>query len=138
MANWLLKTEPSLYSWDDLARDKKATWDGIANASALIHLRAMKKGDLALVYHTGSERAAVGLAQVTRSAYPDPKENDPKLVVVDIKPRSRLAHPVTLGQIRSDRIFAGWDLLRISRLSVMPVPQKMWDHLLKLAGTPAK
>jgi len=138
MANWLLKTEPSLYSWDGLARDKKATWDGVANAAALIHLRTMKKGDLALIYHTGDQRAAVGIAEITKSAYPNPKEENPKLVVVDLKPKSKLANPVTLDQIKSDKVFAGWDLLRISRLSVVPVPQKMWDHLLKLADAPAK
>src|SRR5262245_4029739 len=133
MANWLLKTEPSLYSWDDLARDKKTSWDGITNAAALIHLRAMKKGDLALIYHTGDERSAVGIAEITKSAYPDPKQDNPKLVAVDLKPKSKLANPVTLDQIKADKAFAGWDLLRISRLSVVPVPQKMWEHLLKLA-----
>jgi predicted RNA-binding protein with PUA-like domain len=98
----------------------------------------MKKGDLALIYHTGNERAAVGIAEITKSAYPDPKENDPKLVAVDLKPKTKLANAITLDQIKADKAFAGWDLLRISRLSVMPVPQKMWDHLLKLANAPAK
>jgi len=138
MGLWLLKSEPSLYSWDDLARDKKGTWDGVSNAAALIHLRAMKKGDLALIYHTGDERAAVGIAEITRSAYPDPKQANPKLVVVDLRPKAKLANPVTLDQIKSDKAFSGWDLLRISRLSVMPVPQRMWDHLLELASASSK
>jgi predicted RNA-binding protein with PUA-like domain len=135
MAYWLLKTEPSDYSWDDLVRDGKTTWDGVANNTALIHLRAMQPGDLAIIYHTGDERAAVGLAEIVSPPYPDPKANDPKLVVVDLKPGKKLPTPVTLAQIKSDPIFKGWDLLRIGRLSVVPVPATMWKHLLKLAGT---
>jgi predicted RNA-binding protein with PUA-like domain len=133
MAFWLLKTEPGTYSWDDLARDKKATWDGVSNAAALINLRAMKKGDVALIYHTGGERAAVGIAEITRGAYPDPKQDNAKLVVVDIKPKAKLARPVTLDEIKSDKTFAGWDLLRIGRLSVVSVPKKMWDRIVQLA-----
>ena len=130
---WLLKTEPSSYSWDDLKRDKKATWDGITNAAALKHLRTMKKGDLVLIYHTGDQRAAVGIAEITRGPYADPKEDDERLVVVDLKPKEKLARPVTLDEIKADKAFAGWDLLRIGRLSVVPVPQKMWDRVMELA-----
>ena len=133
MAYWLLKTEPSTYSWDDLARDKKATWDGISNAAALKNLRTMAKGDLALIYHTGDERAAVGVAEITSSARPDPKANDPKLVVVDLKPKRKLARPVTLDEIKRDKTFAGWDLLRIGRLSIVPVPEAMWSRIEELA-----
>ncbi len=133
MARWLLKTEPNCYSWDDLARDKKTAWDGISNATALKHLRTMKKGDEAIVYHTGDERAAVGIAQVTSNPYPNPKEDDERLVVVDLKPKRRLPHPVTLSDFKADRAFAGWDLLRISRLSVVPVPDAMWSRLLELS-----
>jgi len=133
MALWLLKTEPGTYSYADLVRDRKTVWEGITSAAALIHLRNMKKGDDALIYHTGGERAVLGLAQIISNPYPDPKANDPKLVVVDIKPLRALLRPVTLDQIKSDRTFAGWDLLRIGRLSVVPVPQKMWDRILKLA-----
>ncbi len=134
MAYWLLKTEPDCYAWTDLVRDKKAVWDGISNALALKHLRTVKKGDLALIYHTGGQRAAVGVAQVTSNAYADPKETDEKLAVIDLKPKKLLARPVTLDEIKADPAFAGWDLLRISRLSVVPVPEKMWKRLEQLAN----
>jgi predicted RNA-binding protein with PUA-like domain len=133
LAYWLLKTEPDSYSWDDLVRDKSATWDGVANATALKHIRAMKKGDLALVYHTGDERAAVGIAEVKSAPYADPNEDDERLAVVDLKPKRKLAHPVDLNVIKADKAFAGWDLLRIGRLSVVPVPEAMWERILKLS-----
>lgn len=133
MAKWLLKTEPDCYAWDNLVRDKRTVWDGVSNALALKHIRTMKKGDAALVYHTGDERAAVGVAEVASDPYSDPKEGDEKLVVVDLKPKKKLARPVTLDDIKADKAFAGWDLLRIGRLSVVPVPEAMWDHLLELA-----
>jgi predicted RNA-binding protein with PUA-like domain len=133
MAYWLLKTEPSTYAWHDLVKDRKATWDGVANNTALIHLRAMAKGDLALIYHTGNERQAVGIAEITSKAYPDPKADDEKLVVVDLKPKRALSRPVTLGQIKADKTFAGWDFLRIGRLSVVPVPEKLWNRILELS-----
>jgi predicted RNA-binding protein with PUA-like domain len=133
VAFWLLKTEPDCYSWDNLTRDKKTAWDGVTNALALKHIRNMAKGDLALIYHTGDERAAIGTAEVVSAPYPDPKAEDERHVVVDVKPRQKLAQPVTLSDIKADPAFAGWDLLRISRLSVVPVPEKLWDHLLDLA-----
>ena len=133
MAFWLLKTEPDCYSWDDLARDKKTVWDGVTNALALKHIRAMAKGDLALIYHTGDERAAVGIAQVISGPHPDPKAQDQRHVVVDVKLKQKLANPVTLSDIKADPAFAGWDLLRISRLSIVPVPEPIWDHLIDLA-----
>lgn len=133
MARWLLKTEPDSYAWDDLVRDKGTTWDGVANALALKHIRAMKKGDTALIYHTGDERAAVGIAEVSSAPYADPKEGDERLAVVDLKPKKKLAHPVTLDQIKADKTFAGWDLLRIGRLSVVPVPGPMWERVLELS-----
>ncbi len=138
MAFWLLKTEPDAYSWDNLASDKKTVWDGVTNALALKHIRSMAKGDLALIYHTGDERAAVGIADVVSGPYPDPKADDQRQVVVDVKVKQKLAHPVTLADIKADPAFSGWDLLRIGRLSVVPVPQAMWDHLLELAkpGSP--
>ena len=133
MARWLLKTEPDSYSWDNLVRDKRAAWDGVSNALALKHIRSMKKGDAALIYHTGDERAAVGIAEVIGAPYPDPNEGDDKLVVVDLKPRKKLDRPVTLSDIKADKAFAGWDLLRIGRLSVVPVPDAMWDRILELS-----
>lgn len=135
MARWLLKTEPSTYSFDQLVQDGKTTWDGVANATALQNIRAMKKGDVVLVYHTGSEKAAVGVAEVASDPYPypDPKEKDAKLVVVDLKPKRKLARPVTLAQIKGDPAFAGWDLLRIGRLSVVAVPDTMWARIEALS-----
>ena len=135
MAYWLLKTEPDCYSWDDLSRDRKTTWDGVNNALALKHIRSMKKGDLALIYHTGGERRAVGVAEVTSAPYADPKEGDEKLAVVDLKSKKKLNRPVTLDEFKADKAFAGWDLLRISRLSVVPVPEAMWRRIEELADT---
>ena len=135
MARWLLKTEPDCYAWDQLVADKKAVWDGIGNALALKHVRSMKKGDLALIYHTGDERAAVGVAEIVSNPYPNPKEEDEKLVVVDLKPKKKLPQPVTLADIKADPAFAGWDLLRIGRLSVVPVPDAMWARIEELAAT---
>src|SRR5947199_8964170 len=133
MALWLLKTEPDSYSWDDLARDKRTVWDGITNALALKHIRTMNKGDQALIYHTGDERAAVGVAEVVSAPHPDPKEDDQKLAVVDIKAQKKLKRAVSLDEFKADRAFAGWDLLRIGRLSVVPVPPKMWDRVIELS-----
>jgi predicted RNA-binding protein with PUA-like domain len=129
MARWLLKTEPDSYSWDNLLRDKKTTWNGVTNALALKHLRNMNKGDEILIYHTGKERAIIGLAQATAKPYPDPQQDDPRRVVVDIKPKRKLARAVTLDEMKTDKAFASWDLLRNSRLSVMPVPDALWERI---------
>jgi predicted RNA-binding protein with PUA-like domain len=137
VAYWLLKTEPDCYSWDDLARDKKATWDGVTNGLALKHIRTMKKGDLALIYHTGGERQAIGVAEITRAPYADPKQDDENLVVVDLKPKKKLASPVGLDVIKADKAFEGFDLLRISRLSIVPVPEEMWKRIAELADADA-
>ena len=96
-------------------------------------LAAMKKGDTALIYHTGDERAAVGTAEIVSDPYPDPAGEDDRLAVVDLKPRKKLPHPVTLSDIKADKTFAGWDLLRISRLSVVPVPDALWKRIEELA-----
>ena len=129
---WLLKTEPSTYSFADLERDGKAVWDGVSSNAALKNIRAMKKSDLALVYHSGDEKAIIGLAEITSNAYPDPKQNDPKLVVFDLKPKKRLPQPVPLAAIKKQKSLADFDLVRIPRLSVMPVTEKQWEMLLKL------
>ena len=134
MPYWLLKTEPDCYAWDDLARDKKATWDGVTNALALKHLRTMKKGDLALIYHTGGERQAIGVAEITSTPYPDPNAEDERHVVVDLKPKRKLKRPITLDEIKADPAFVGWYLLRISRLSIVPVPEPMWKRLEELSA----
>jgi len=133
MAKWLLKTEPSCYSWMDLVRDKKTVWEGVSNATALKHIRSMKKGDSALIYHTGDERRVIGVADIASAPYVDPKQADERLAVVEIRPKRKLPRPVTLDEIKADPVFAGWDLLRISRLSVVPVPQKIWDRIEELA-----
>ncbi len=131
---WIVKTEPSTYSYDDLERQKTAVWDGVKNNLALKHLRQMMPGDRVLVYHTGDEKAVVGVAQVMSQAYPDPKQKDPKLAVVDLKAAGRLPQPVPLGEIKKDRAFADLGLVRMGRLSVMPASAEQFQRLLKLGG----
>jgi predicted RNA-binding protein with PUA-like domain len=133
MNHWLLKTEPSTYAWADLAGAGRAVWDGVKNPAALGHLRGMAPGDQAFIYHTGDEKAVVGIARVVTSAYPDPKAGDPRLVVVDLAPVRPLQAPVTLAAIKADPRFAGWALVRVPRLSVMPVTAAQWDAILKLS-----
>ena len=127
--HWLLKTEPSTYSWDDLEREKAAVWDGVSNPVALRNLAAMKPGDDALVYHTGGEKTVVGLARVTKAAYPDPKAKDPKLLVVEIAPVRRLARPVSLADIKSDALFKESPLVRQGRLSVVSLNDEQFRRL---------
>ena len=134
MAFWLLKTEPGEFSWDDLERDGGTVWNGVTSAPALKHIRSIRNGDEAIVYHTGDERQAVGLARVTSDPYPDPAAGDPRLVVFDLVPVRRLARPVTLAEVKADPAFAGFTLVREPRLSVMPVPPALWRRLLAKAG----
>lgn len=131
---WIVKTEPSTYSFDDLARQKTAVWDGVKNNLALKHLGSMKVGDQVLIYHTGDEKAVIGMAAVTRAAYPDPKQNDPKLVVVDLKAGARLPRPVPLAEIKKDKAFADLALVRIGRLSVSTVAAEQYQRLLRMGG----
>ena len=136
MANyWLLKTEPTAYSYDQLERDGRTAWDGVKNNLALMHLRAMKAGDWALIYHTGSAKEVVGMARILRGPYPDPKLDDPKLVVVDVAAEGLLPKPVPLAAIKADPALADLPLVRMSRLSVMPVTPEQWKLLLKMANT---
>lgn len=130
---WLMKTEPSVYSYDDLVRDRRTVWDGVSNFAALKHMRSMKKGDLVLIYHSGDEKAIVGIAQVVRPAYPAPEQHDARMVVVDIVPKRKLAKPVTLAQIKANKAFASFPLVRIPRLSVMPVEQKLWSLIVEIS-----
>jgi predicted RNA-binding protein with PUA-like domain len=130
---WLFKTEPSTYSWADLARDRRTVWDGVKNALALKHLAAVATGDEVLIYHTGDEKAAVGIAKVMRGAYPDPKRKDARLVVVDLQAVKALARPVALGEMRANPKLAGFDLLRLPRLSVMPVSAEQWAAIMEMA-----
>jgi predicted RNA-binding protein with PUA-like domain len=131
---WLVKTEPSTYSYDDLEREQTAVWDGVKNPVALRNLRAMHPGDQVLVYHTGDEKAVVGWATVVSAPYADPKKKDPKLVVIDLKATRRLPQAVTLAQIKADKSFADLPIVRQGRLSVSPVTAPQWTRLLKLAG----
>lgn len=138
MAFWLLKTEPSNYAWSDLERDQQTVWDGIGNNLALKYVRQMRPGDRALIYHTGKERQAVGIVEVTSDPYPDPRLDDPKRTVVDVRLARSLPRPVSLAAIKArqgeDGIFAEFDLLKISRLSVVPVSDAHWALLLTMAG----
>ena len=133
MAYWLLKSEPGVYAFADLVRDKKTTWDGVTNNLALKHIRAMAKGDLAFIYHSGDEKSVVGIAEVVSEPYPDPKAGDPKIVVVDLKAKDALARPVSLADIKAKNEFADFALVRISRLSVMPVSAAQWKSLLAMS-----
>jgi len=133
-SHWIVKTEPSTYSYDDLARQKTAVWDGVKNNLALKHLRQMKPGDRVLVYHTGDEKAVVVIAEAASEAYPGPKQKDPKLAVVDLKAIGRLPRPVPLAEIKKDRAFADLGLVRMGRLSVMPASADQFKRMLKLGG----
>ena len=133
---WLAKQEPSGprgYNFENLKKDKITVWDGVHNNLALKHMREMKSGDLVLFYHTGSERQAVGIMQITSNPYPNPKEDFERFIVVDVKYKKTLKRPVTLDEIKKNIKFKDWDLVRISRLSVMPVPKLIWDEILKIS-----
>lgn len=134
MAYWLLKTEPEEYSYDDLVREQTGVWDGVRNPTALRNMQRMRRKDAVFIYHTGKERAVVGMAEVVSDPYPDPKENDPRLTVVDVQPRGKLPRPVTLAEIKALPEFQNWELVRISRLSVMPVEPAHWQRILAIAG----
>ncbi len=132
MAYWILKTEPEDYAWADLVRDKKTRWDGVSSAPGLKQIRAVAKGDLALVYHTGDERQAMGIAEITSGPYADPKENDPKLVVFDVAAKTPLATPVELATMKADAAFAGSPLVKQGRLAVVPLTAAQWKRILSL------
>ncbi len=131
MAYWLMKSEPGSYSWAELVRDGGTEWDGIRNAAARLHLRAMKAGDEALFYHSGPDKAAVGLMRVAREAAPDP--NDPNWVSVRVEPVRLLPSPVTLKAMKAEPRLAALEMLRQSRLSVSPVREEEWAAILELA-----
>lgn len=133
MARWLFKEEPDHYSYADLERDGSAVWDGVSNALARKHLRQVKSGDRILYYHTGKEKAIVGEMRASRDAFADPKGEDANAVAVEVQPVKRWNKPVALSQIKADKAFADWELVRISRLSVMPVSEAQWKRLEELA-----
>jgi len=138
VAAFLLKTEPSTYSFDDLVRDKKTVWDGVSNALALKHLRSVKKGDTIFVYHTGDEKQVVGLAVADSDPFPDPKLQDPKRVVVRIRAGKPFPFAVPLSTFRSDAILAATDLVRLPRLSVIPMTAAQEKRLVERSGLEAK
>jgi predicted RNA-binding protein with PUA-like domain len=133
MAYWLFKEEPDHYSLDQLFSDKRATWSGVKNNLALKHLGSIKKGDQIFYYHTGKEKAIVGVMEVVKGPYPDPTQDDPRLVVVDVKPVRRFDRPVSLAEIKGNRKFADFALVRISRLSVMPVTAQQWAEIERMS-----
>jgi len=133
---WLVKQEPSGprgYNFSTLQKEKTTVWDGVHNNLALKHMRNMKKGDSVLYYHTGDERQAVGIMTVTSKPYSNPEEDNERFVVVDVKYKRQLDKPVSLEQMKKEKSFKNWELLRISRLSVMPVPKTIWDKIISLS-----
>lgn len=136
--NFLFKEEPTHYAYADLARDGKTSWTGVKNPLAQKHLRSVKKGDRIFYYHTGDEKAVVAVAKAAGDAYPDPKDRDGKLFAVDVLPVKALARPVTLAEIKATAAFKEFPLVRISRLSVMPVSDREWAEIEKMSARPAK
>lgn len=134
MGLWLFKEEPTHYSFADLERDRTTLWNGVSNNLARQHLRQVRAGDRVLYYHTGQERAVVGEMRVTAGPQPDPDSDDAKSVAVTVQAVRRWPRPVTLEQIKKDTVFTDWELLRISRLSVMPVSPQRWQRLAQLGG----
>lgn len=135
MAQWLVKEEPEHYSYDALVRDGKTVWAGVKNPLAQKHLRGIRKGDRIFYYHTGKEKAVVAVARAASDAYSDPKDTSGKLAVVDVVPERKLARPVTLAAIKADPAFASFPLVRMSRLSVMPVSDAEWKRIEKMSGS---
>jgi predicted RNA-binding protein with PUA-like domain len=131
--NWLFKEEPTHYSYDDLVRDKSTSWTGVRNALAQKHLRSIRKGDRVLFYHTGDVKAIIGVAKASGDAYPDPADTTGKLFAVDITPARKLKRAVTLAEVKADKAFASFLLVRMARLSVMPVTDDEWKRIEKMS-----
>jgi predicted RNA-binding protein with PUA-like domain len=134
MAYWLVKSEPSAYSWEQLEKDKETVWSGVRNYAARLHLRNMKKGDEVFFYHSNEGTDIVGIAKVAKESYQDPTTEDDRWSAVDLKPVRKLKKPVTLETIKKDKRLANMALVRIGRLSTQPVSDKEWEILLDLAG----
>jgi predicted RNA-binding protein with PUA-like domain len=134
MAYWLVKSEPTTYSWDDLVKEKQTCWSGIRNYAARLHLRNMKIGDEVFFYHSNEGTDIVGIAMVTKEAYQDPTTKEDKWVAVDLKPVRKLKNPVTLETIKNDKRLASMALVRIGRLSCQPVSDTEWKVVMELAG----
>lgn len=133
MAQWLVKEEPEHYAYDQLEKDRKTVWAGVRNPLAQKHLRSIRKGDRIFYYHTGKEKAVVAIARAMGDAYPDPDDATGKSFVVDVAPEKKLSRPVTLAEIKADRAFADFPLVRMSRLSVMPVTDSEWSRIEKMS-----
>jgi predicted RNA-binding protein with PUA-like domain len=134
MAYWLVKSEPFKYSWDQFEKDKQTYWDGVRNYAARLHLKAMKKGDQVLYYHSNEGLEIVGIAKVAKEYYQDPTTDDDAWVAVDLKAYKKLKKPVGLAQIKGDKRLANMALVRLGRLSVQPVTDEEWDVIMELAG----
>jgi predicted RNA-binding protein with PUA-like domain len=134
VANFLFKSEPSTFSYSDLERDKRAVWDGVSNPLALIHLRTVRTGDTVVIYHSGKDKAAVGIARATSDPYPDPKLGDPKRAVVNLAPVRALARPVPIATFRGDPALQKVELVRNSRLSIMPLTASQLARIVALGG----
>jgi predicted RNA-binding protein with PUA-like domain len=134
MAFWLIKSEPEVYSWDQLVKDKHTRWDGIRNYAARLHLRSMKKDDQVLFYHSNKGTEIVGIASVIKEAYQDPTTSDPAWFAVDVKPLKKFVKPVSLEQIKKEKKLSSMALVRISRLSVQPVTEEEWKIIMKMGG----
>ena len=132
--NWLMKEEPTHYNFDDLLRDTQTSWTGVKNALAQKHLRSIQKGDLIFFYHTGDEKAVVGIAKAAGAAYVDPADPAGKLYAVDIAPVRKLRTAVTLSAVKADKSFASFPLVRMARLSVMPVSDDEWDRIERMGS----
>ncbi len=132
--NWLFKEEPTHYSYDDLVRDGKTSWTGVRNPLAQKHLRSVAKGDRIFFYHTGDEKSVIGIMKAAAAAYPDPADKTGKLYAVDVTPVKKLTQPVTLASIKADKAFASFPLVRMSRLSVMPVTDQEWARIEKMSA----
>jgi predicted RNA-binding protein with PUA-like domain len=133
MNYWLVKSEPGTFSWDDLVRDKKTVWDGVRNFQARNNLKNMKKGDLAFFYHSGEDKAIVGIGKIIKEGYPEPKDNN--WIAVDIASDKKLKKPVTLAQIKADKRLVNMVLVKASRLSVQPVKAEEFDLIVALSET---
>ncbi len=134
MAYWLVKSEPSVYSWEQFVKEKQTVWSGIRNYAARLHMRNMKKGDEVFFYHSNEGTNIVGIAKVIKEAYQDPTTDDERWEAVDLKPVRKLKSSVALGQIKEDKRLANMALVRIGRLSLQPVTEKEWDIVMEMAG----
>ena len=131
---WLLKTEPSTYSYSDLEKDGKTTWDGVKNNYALKNMSQMKKEDLVFIYHTGEEKQIVAIAEIISNPYLDPKQKNPHLLVIDLKPHKKLSKPVTLVELKAQKDLKNFELVRLPRLSVMPVAKEIWEKIMNMGA----